>query len=142
MPRSAIRSLVPIITRSTPSTATISSIAASEAADSNCTITMVASFSAGSASVAGKLRNWRWQRAGEAARAERRVFRGGDHRARFGRRSDAGSDHAERAAVEHARNVLRGVGRHADERRDARLEPHHAELARGLHREAGMLEVD
>src|SRR4051794_8798995 len=41
---------------STPSTAMISSIAASEAADSNCTITIVASFSAGSASAAGKLR--------------------------------------------------------------------------------------
>jgi hypothetical protein len=41
---------------STPSTATISSIAASEAADSNCTMTIVASFRAGRASVAGTLR--------------------------------------------------------------------------------------
>jgi hypothetical protein len=41
---------------STPSTATMSSIAASAAADSNCTITITASFIAGSASAAGRLR--------------------------------------------------------------------------------------
>ena len=49
-------SLVPIRIMSTPGTATISSIASSAAADSNCTITMVASFIAGSASVGGKMR--------------------------------------------------------------------------------------
>ena len=44
---------------STPSTATISSIAARDAADSNCTMTIVAWFIAGSASEAGTLRNSR-----------------------------------------------------------------------------------
>src|SRR5258706_589906 len=65
----ASRSLVPIMTMSTPGRATISSIAASAAADSNCTITMIASFIAGSASVAGNVRYCRCASPGASPRS-------------------------------------------------------------------------
>ena len=135
--------MLPIITMSTPSTAMISSIAASEAADSNCTITVRRRVQRrqrlrrGHAAVA-ELR----QAAGEAAAAERRVLGGRHHRARFGRGTHARRDHAQRAAVEHARNVFGSIRRHAHEGRHAGLERHDAELAGGLHREARVLEVD
>src|SRR5213592_1355136 len=128
MPRSTIRSLVPISTRSTPSTATISSIASSAAFDSNCTITSVASLSAGRVSAAGKVRNCS---CGRLAHSPCRPGRA--HPRRY---------YPERPAVEHARDVLRRIRRHAHQRRDPRLERHDADLAGRLHGEARVLQVD
>src|SRR6267378_4419680 len=65
---SARRSLVPISTRSTPSTAAISSALSIASAVSNCTTTMVASFIAAFASAAG---NERYCRCGSAPPIER-----------------------------------------------------------------------
>jgi hypothetical protein len=52
------------------------------------------------------------------------------------------SNDAERAAFEHPRDVLRRVGGHAHERRDAGFERRHADLAASVEREARMFEVD
>ncbi len=53
-----------------------------------------------------------------------------------------GRDDPERAPVEHPGDVFGGVGRHPHERRDARGQRGDADLARGLQRDAGMLNVD
>src|SRR5258708_30401813 len=119
MPQSHKRSLVPIITMSMPSTATISSALASAAAFSNWTITMVASLSAADASAAGKLEMQVGQPARNRAGAERQEFRRLDHGAGLLRRADMGRDHAKRAAFEHPRDVFGRVGGHSHERRDA-----------------------
>ena len=61
------------------------------------------------------------QGAAGAALAERRIFRRLDHLARLRRRSDAGRDDAERAAVQHALDVFGRIGGHAHHRRDPTL---------------------
>ena len=142
-PRLASMSLTPIITMSTPSTATISSARSMASADSNCTITMVASLSAAMSFRRRKaaVLQMRERQAG-AALAERRKFRRLDHRARFLGRADARRDDAERAAVEHPRDIVRGVAGHANESRDAGAQSRQADLPGGLDREAGVLHVD
>ena len=65
----ASMSLTPISTMSTPSTAAISSALSTASADSNCTITMVASFIAALASAVGNERYSRWGRAPPAPRS-------------------------------------------------------------------------
>ena len=76
------------------------------------------------------------------AAAERGKLRRIDHRAGLVGRADMGRDDAERAAVEHARDVFRGVGRHPHERGDAGGECGDADLARRLERDARVLDVD
>src|SRR6516164_9081038 len=109
---------------STPSTATISSARSSAATLSNCTMTMVASLSAAQASAAGKERKCRCGRPPALDR------------------SPSGGNLAERAAVEHARDIVRRVGGNAHERRDPGFERGHADLGAGVEREARMLDID
>src|SRR5262249_4277708 len=82
------------------------------------------------------------QAAGVRALAERRKFGRRHDRLGFVRRADVRRDHSERAAVEHAGDIVRRVGGNAHERRDPGFERGHADLAAGVEREARMLDVD
>jgi hypothetical protein len=103
-------SLTPISTMSTPSTAAISLALFTASADSNCTITMVASLIAALASGIGNERYCKWGRTPAAPRALRRL----DDGARFFGRADVWRNDAERAAVEHARNIFGRIAGHAN----------------------------
>src|SRR5499427_5216300 len=80
--------------------------------------------------------------AGVRALAERRKFGRRHDRLGVVRRADVRRDHPERAAVEHAGDIVRRVGGNAHERRDPDFERGHADLAAGVEREARMLDVD
>src|SRR5262249_19277109 len=56
-------------------------------------------------------------------------------------RTDMRRDHPERAAVEHAADMLGPDRRHPHERRDADRQRRDADLAGGLQREAGVLDI-
>src|SRR5262249_60762368 len=64
------------------------------------------------------------------------------HRLGLVRRADMRRDHPERAAVEHAGDIVGRVGGNAHERRDPGFERGHADLAAGVEREARMLDID
>ena len=82
------------------------------------------------------------QPAGVRSLAERRKFGRSHHGPCLVRRAQVRSNNAERAAFEHARDVLRRVGGNAHERRDPDFERRYADLAASIEREARMFEVD
>ena len=93
---------------------------ASAAAFSNCTITVVAVLSAALASATGKGRHCRpGLRARRRAAGRAGKLRRIDHGAGLVGRATRGRDDPKRAAVEHARDIFRRVGRHPYERGDA-----------------------
>src|SRR5216117_1293163 len=78
----------------------------------------------------------------QPALAERRILRRRYHCPCLPGRAHPRRYYPERPAVEHARDVLRRIRRHAHQRRDPRLERHDADLAGRLHGEARVLQVD
>ena len=114
-----------------------------QSADSNCTITMVASLIALAVSSAG---NERYCRCGNIPVFERSPSGGSlaalHHRARLGGRAHMRRDHAERAGVQDARDIVGRVRRNPHRRHDADVEAGHADLPGGVHRQRRMLQVD
>ncbi len=82
------------------------------------------------------------QAADVRALAQRREFCRPHHGLCGFRRVHMGRDHAERAAFQHARDVIGRIGGDPHERRDAGFERRDADLAAGLEREARMLKID
>ena len=82
------------------------------------------------------------QGAAGAAFTERGIFRGFDHLARLRRRSDAGRDDAERAAVQHALDVFGRVGGHAHHRHESYAQRRQANLPGRFERHGRMFQVD
>ena len=136
-------SFKPTSTMSTPSTAMISSALRRQSADSNCTITMVASLIALAVSSAG---NERYCRCGNIPVFERSPS-GGSLAARTTSRASAaertcGAMTPKRAGIQDARNIVGRVGRDPHRRHDADVEAGHADLAGGIHRQRRVLQVD
>src|SRR5262245_44980623 len=75
------------------------------------------------------------------ALAQRRKFCRPHHVPHRGERMHVRGDDAERAALEHAGDMVRRVGGNANERRDAGFERGHADRRAGLERDGGMLQV-
>jgi hypothetical protein len=81
------------------------------------------------------------QRAGGRTLAQRRKFRRGHDRARFGGRADMRRDYAERPGVERARHAPAACPARA-RRAHADGERRHADLAGGVERETAVLDID
>src|SRR5260370_8979207 len=118
---------------STPSTAAISSALFTASADSNCTISMVASLMAALASATGTARYSRWGRTPPAPRSPSGANFAALTTARASSaEADARCDDAERAAIQHALGVFGRVGGNADHVRNAGADRPLADLAAGL----------
>src|SRR5260370_7125010 len=119
---------------STPSTAAISSALFTASADSNCTITMVASLMAALASATGNARYSRWGRTPPAPRSPSGANFAALTTARASSaEADARCDDAERAAIQHALDVFGRVGGNPDHPPNASPHPPPADPARTLH---------
>ena len=81
------------------------------------------------------------QRAAGRAMTRRRKFYQFDHRARLGGGTHMGGDDAHRAAVQHAADVFRRIGRHPHQRGDADLLGADTDLATGVDRQRVMLQI-